>query len=248
MSESEFDMYENQRIQMEKKSKTELESSLAAARAESEALRKRLAALQADCERYREALSTASSLISSEYCSHRAPCGGTPQCYADFIYKALSHGEAVNAPKDELTDIIKEDRELAQALNGESPMEARELREDLDREIERLTVALDHLLAHCKESECGECGKIICPDKDELHFHHDGCPSEYQRDCEWERGVRNRALEEAISLAEQEKVSGGTGTEEDKAYNHGIEDVLTGLRSLRKRSENPFKGQGEIPK
>lgn len=45
--------------------------------------------------------------------------------------------------------------------------------------IQRMGEQLDALLAHCgKEGgECSECGKIICPHKDEMHFHHDGCPS-----------------------------------------------------------------------
>lgn len=46
-------------------------------------------------------------------------------------------------------------------------------------EIERLQNIIDALLNHCdKESgECSICSIIICPYKDPLHFHHDGCPS-----------------------------------------------------------------------
>jgi len=36
---------------------------------------------------------------------------------------------------------------------------------------------LDTLLAQCDDMECSECGRIICPFDDLLHFHHDGCPS-----------------------------------------------------------------------
>lgn len=36
---------------------------------------------------------------------------------------------------------------------------------------------LDKLLNHCNDAECEECSKLICPFKDPLHFHHDGCPS-----------------------------------------------------------------------
>lgn len=43
-------------------------------------------------------------------------------------------------------------------------------------EIERLRKALTHLLAHCQDTECEMCAKIICPHEDPLHFHHDGCP------------------------------------------------------------------------
>lgn len=44
-------------------------------------------------------------------------------------------------------------------------------------EIEMLRGRIDKLLAHCDDPECHECGAIICPHGDELHFHHDGCPS-----------------------------------------------------------------------
>lgn len=36
---------------------------------------------------------------------------------------------------------------------------------------------LDEALALCKDAECGECARIVCPSGDPLHFHHDGCPS-----------------------------------------------------------------------
>lgn len=36
---------------------------------------------------------------------------------------------------------------------------------------------IDKLLVHCDDPECWDCGKIICPHEDEMHFHHDGCPS-----------------------------------------------------------------------
>lgn len=50
---------------------------------------------------------------------------------------------------------------------------------DIANVIERMGKQLDALLAHCgKEGgECSECGKIICPHGDDMHFHHDGCPS-----------------------------------------------------------------------
>jgi|ERR1700722_3425632 len=42
--------------------------------------------------------------------------------------------------------------------------------------VQELVWKLDHLLAHCKDSECSECAVIICPDQEDFHFHHDGCP------------------------------------------------------------------------
>jgi len=48
--------------------------------------------------------------------------------------------------------------------------------EELEREKQTMGEQLDHLLAHCKDSECEVCSKIICPHGEPLHFHHDGCP------------------------------------------------------------------------
>jgi hypothetical protein len=36
---------------------------------------------------------------------------------------------------------------------------------------------MDALLNHCPDAECDKCAEIICPHKDFMHFHHDGCPS-----------------------------------------------------------------------
>jgi hypothetical protein len=33
------------------------------------------------------------------------------------------------------------------------------------------------LLDECPDMECTECSWIMCPHQDEMHFHHDGCPS-----------------------------------------------------------------------
>lgn len=38
-------------------------------------------------------------------------------------------------------------------------------------------VKMDQLLQHCSDGECYVCAYIICPHKDTMHFHHDGCPS-----------------------------------------------------------------------
>lgn len=35
----------------------------------------------------------------------------------------------------------------------------------------------DELLNKCPNAECGVCAVIVCPYRDVLHFHHDGCPS-----------------------------------------------------------------------
>ena len=36
---------------------------------------------------------------------------------------------------------------------------------------------IDSILAECPDAECHECGRIICPYHEPLHFHHDGCPA-----------------------------------------------------------------------
>ena len=43
----------------------------------------------------------------------------------------------------------------------------------------RMHEQINELLKHCNKDggECFICSTIICPFKDELHFHHDGCPS-----------------------------------------------------------------------
>jgi hypothetical protein len=39
--------------------------------------------------------------------------------------------------------------------------------------------AADKLINRCPldGGECWRCGEICCPHKDQMHFHHDGCPS-----------------------------------------------------------------------
>lgn len=61
-------------------------------------------------------------------------------------------------------------------------MDKRELEKiiaEQDKEIRRLTEIADALVNHCDKEggECGICAVICCPNKDPLHFHHDGCPS-----------------------------------------------------------------------
>lgn len=52
-----------------------------------------------------------------------------------------------------------------------------ELLKDKEKISLRMSKQINKLLAHCGDTECSECAKIICPFKEELHFHHDGCPS-----------------------------------------------------------------------
>lgn len=44
-------------------------------------------------------------------------------------------------------------------------------------EVYKAQATIDKLLNHCDDPECWDCGKIICPHEDEMHFHHDGCPT-----------------------------------------------------------------------
>lgn len=44
-----------------------------------------------------------------------------------------------------------------------------------------------HNCQTCYDPECTECGVILCPWNDGLHFHHDDCPScEYNDDIVWD--------------------------------------------------------------
>lgn len=61
---------------------------------------------------------------------------------------------------------------IAVVAGGESPKEAAD-------EIRRRVAMIDQLLNHCNDAECSECAKIVCPHQDDMHFHHDGCPSCY---------------------------------------------------------------------
>lgn len=48
----------------------------------------------------------------------------------------------------------------------------------LEAEQIELHGKLDALLLHCPAGEyCETCARTICPHKDGMHFHHDGCPS-----------------------------------------------------------------------
>lgn len=47
------------------------------------------------------------------------------------------------------------------------------------KEMMRLSEIADALLNHCikDNGECMTCSTIVCPHKEPLHFHHDGCPA-----------------------------------------------------------------------
>lgn len=55
-----------------------------------------------------------------------------------------------------------------------------------EAEYLRMVALADGLLNHCNKDggECRVCGAICCPQKDPMHFHHDGCPSCAQVKCE----------------------------------------------------------------
>jgi hypothetical protein len=49
--------------------------------------------------------------------------------------------------------------------------------ESVNAELTALHEKIEALLDHCPDGECTTCARIICPHKDPLHFHHDGCPA-----------------------------------------------------------------------
>lgn len=51
------------------------------------------------------------------------------------------------------------------------------IQRDQEDHIIRLQKQINALLEHCPDAECSECSKVICPHGDDMHFHHDGCPS-----------------------------------------------------------------------
>lgn len=68
---------------------------------------------------------------------------------------------------------------LAEALGAKEQLQA-ELAEEKARFqtlMNESTDKIQHLLDHCADGECSTCGTILCPSKEPLHFHHDGCPA-----------------------------------------------------------------------
>jgi hypothetical protein len=51
-------------------------------------------------------------------------------------------------------------------------------------------VSLDEMLDCCRDDECTICGILACPERDPLHFHHDGCPACSQQLLNSEGGGR----------------------------------------------------------
>jgi hypothetical protein len=87
-----------------------------------------------------------------------------------------------------------------------------------EKEIERLKVIIGQLLNHCDKEggECSYCSQLICPHKDPMHFHHDGCPScscdEMEENSKiadpfkdmWELSqIKIKSLEERLRMAEE---------------------------------------------
>lgn len=62
--------------------------------------------------------------------------------------------------------------------------------------------AIHGLAENCKQEggECSICSFIDCPFSDSLHYHHDGCPSEYMADGEAVRAAEDRVWEEAAKI------------------------------------------------
>jgi hypothetical protein len=86
-----------------------------------------------------------------------------------------------------------------------------------EKENERLKVIIGQLLNHCDKEggECSYCSQLICPHKDMMHFHHDGCPSctlaeeeEFSKVCDpymemWELSQNHiKHLEQRLRIAE----------------------------------------------
>ena len=98
---------------------------------------------------------------------------------------AVSHPQFTGIVNDCYTAADEIDGLRAQLAEAQAEIEAdnRNAQGFLDQihemsaTIERMKQVTDALLNHCPDMECMECAKIICPHKDSMHFHHDGCPS-----------------------------------------------------------------------
>lgn len=78
---------------------------------------------------------------------------------------------------DESSDALEK---LARIIDAELVTE-RENSERMSKRIKTLEEQVGKLLDHCKleGGECSKCAVIVCPHKDPMHLHHDGCPSCY---------------------------------------------------------------------
>lgn len=107
--------------------------------------------------------------------------------------------------------------------------------------LDHSTIQLDHLLAHCKDPECSTCAKIICPHGEELHFHHDGCPScagwdelkealaALTRENEAQKRERGEAEDRAFRFAE----SGERGWKEADSLRAQLESQAKAIAAMR---------------
>lgn len=57
-----------------------------------------------------------------------------------------------------------------------------------------------HDMISCSVSECEDCAVILCPHKEPLHTHHDGCPACDVRHFENLRQERDAARDEAVAI------------------------------------------------
>lgn len=116
------------------------------------------------------------------------PCDCTDQPYALRLAEALDDWANDRAPDSNIAaTAVAAVEELRTQAATIAALEARLAAAEGESERK-----LDALLAHCPEGECPTCAEIICPHKDTLHFHHDGCPSCYQAEaarefspCSW---------------------------------------------------------------
>ena len=46
-----------------------------------------------------------------------------------------------------------------------------------EKETPVRAAAVGLALSECADPECLECGQIMCPHGEPMHYHHDGCPA-----------------------------------------------------------------------
>lgn len=144
---------------------------------------------------------------------------------------------------------------ITNGMQGDNPDELSSLRSSLaaaKAEIERLKASIETIHTNWKryasELKLQLCNEVIDNTCKEALSQVEAINASKPSDAgeAHEREIRNRALEEAAKVAEEEKVNAETGTLKDEAYNWGISDAVRAIRALR--SPEPSKGQGEIPK
>lgn len=101
--------------------------------------------------------------------------------YCDFCECRKQRNDALT-----MEEHYKQRAETAESALLQAREDAQSLGMRLMRKAEECAlyqVQLDELLAHCPNAECAVCASIICPHRDRLHFHHDGCPTCAQADA-----------------------------------------------------------------